>query len=107
MKFLFFAQFSQDPDEFALQIGRMSPQSRERMFGETGSTEQRTARLKEKQSLLDSVMAETSKLRSTLGAPDRAILDEYLSNIRQVEQQLDRMETRLGTITGTPEAPIG
>ena len=33
------------------------------MFGETGSTEQRTARLKEKQSLLDSVMQETSKLR--------------------------------------------
>jgi hypothetical protein len=77
------------------------------MFGETGSTEQRTARLKEKQSLLDSVMQETAKLRSSLGAPDKAILDEYLSNIRQVEQQLDRMETRLGTITGTPEAPIG
>lgn len=79
----------------------------ERMFGETGSTDQRAARLKEKQTLLDSVMQETTKLRGTLGAPDRAILDEYLSNIRQVEQQLDRMETRLGTITGTPEAPVG
>ena len=79
----------------------------ERMFGETGSTEQRAARLQEKQSLLDSVTEETAKLRQTLGAPDRAILDEYLSNIRQVEQQLDRMETRLGTITGNPEAPIG
>jgi hypothetical protein len=50
---------------------------------------------------------ETSKLRRTLGAPDRAILDEYLSNIREVEQQLDRMETRLNTITGNPESPIG
>jgi hypothetical protein len=79
----------------------------ERMFGETGSTEQRAARLKEKQSLLDSVMQETAKLRHALGAPDRAILDEYLNNIRQVEQQLDRMETRLGTITGEPEAPLG
>src|SRR5206468_3225637 len=79
----------------------------ERMFGETGSKDQRDARLKEKQTLLDSVMQETAKLRQTLGAPDRAILDEYLSNIRQVEQQLDRMETRLGTITGTPEAPVG
>ena len=47
------------------------------------------------------------KLRTSLGAPDRAILDEYLSNIRQVEQQLDRMESRMGTITGTPEAPVG
>src|SRR5918996_3610014 len=79
----------------------------ERMFGEVGSPERRAARLQEKQSLLDSVTAETAKLRRTLGAPDRAILDEYLSNIREVEQQLDRMETRLGTLTGNPESPIG
>jgi hypothetical protein len=79
----------------------------ERMFGETGSAEYRNARLKEKQSLLDSVTAETAKLRSTLGAPDRAILDEYMSNIREVEQQLDRMESRLVTLTGNPESPIG
>jgi Protein of unknown function (DUF1552) len=79
----------------------------ERMFGETGTPEHRKARLKEKQSLLDSVTDETAKLRHALGAPDRAILDEYLSNIRQVEEQLDRMESRLGTLTGNPESPIG
>ncbi len=79
----------------------------ERMFGETGSAEYRAARLSEKQSLLDSVTAETAKLKNVLGAPDRAILDEYLSNIRQVEQQLDRMESRLNTLTGTPDSPIG
>ena len=79
----------------------------ERMFGETDSAERRAARLKEKQSLLDSVTQETAKLRRTLGAPDRAILDEYLSNIREVEQQLSRMENRLDTLTGNPEAPLG
>jgi len=79
----------------------------ERMFGETGSTEFRTARLKERQSLLDSVIDETSKLRRELGAPDQAIFDEYLTNIREVEQQLDRMENRLGTITGDVTAPLG
>jgi hypothetical protein len=79
----------------------------ERMFGETGSPQYRSARLKEKQSLLDSVTEETAKLKGMLGAPDRAILDEYLSNIREVEQQLDRMESRLGTLTGSPESPIG
>ena len=103
----FFNALSWRDDFSPLPIGINPRVTFERMFGETGSKEQRTARLKEKQSLLDSVMAETSKLRSTLGGPDKAILDEYLSNIRQVEQQLDRMETRLGTITGTPEAPIG
>ena len=79
----------------------------ERMFGETGTPEHRAARLQEKQSLLDSVTQETAKLRQALGAPDRAILDEYMSNIREVEQQLDRMETRLSTLTGNPESPIG
>jgi hypothetical protein len=79
----------------------------ERMFGDTGSAEQRAASLVEKQSLLDSVLEETGKLRGTLGAADRAIFDQYLSNIRDVERQLDRMEDRLGQITGNPEAPVG
>jgi hypothetical protein len=103
----FFNALSWRDDFSPLPIGINPRVTFERMFGETGSTEQRTARLKEKQSLLDSVMQETAKLRKSLGAPDKAILDEYLSNIRQVEQQLDRMETRLGTITGAPEAPLG
>jgi len=77
------------------------------MFGETNSKERRLARLKEKQSLLDSVTEETSKLRRLPGAPDRAILDEYPGNIRDVEKQLARMESRLGTITGNQEAPVG
>ena len=79
----------------------------ERMFGETGTPAQRAARLKEKQTLLDSVTQETAKLRRTLGASDRALLDEYMTNIRQVEQQLERMETRLNTLTGDPDSPIG
>jgi len=103
----FFNALSWFDDVSPLPIGINPRVTFERMFGETGSTEQRAARLKEKQSLLDSVMAETTRLRKTLGAPDRALLDEYMSNIRHVEQQLDRMETRMGTITGTPEAPVG
>jgi hypothetical protein len=103
----FFNTLSWRDDVNPLPVGINPRVTFERMFGETGSTEQRARRLKEKQSLLDSVTEETSKLRRTLGAPDRAILDEYLGNIRQVEQQLDRMESRMGTITGTPEAPLG
>jgi Protein of unknown function (DUF1552) len=79
----------------------------ERMFGEAGSPEQRSARLKERQSLLDSVTDEAKRLKSRLGAPDRIIFDEYLSNIRDVELQLERMEQRLGTLTGIPDAPVG
>jgi hypothetical protein len=103
----FFNTLAWRDDYNPLPVGINPRVTFERMFGETDSKERRFARLKEKQSLLDSVTEETAKLKKSLGAPDRAILDEYLGNIRQVEQQLDRMETRLGTITGNPEAPVG
>ena len=103
----FFNTLSWRDDESPLPVGINPRVTFERMFGETDSTERRFARLKEKQSLLDSVTEETAKLKRSLGAPDRAILDEYLGNIRDVEKQLERMESRLGTITGNPEAPVG
>ena len=59
----FFNALSWRDDFSPLPIGINPRVTFERMFGETGSTEQRTARLKEKQSLLDSVMQETAKLR--------------------------------------------
>src|SRR6188474_2729300 len=68
----------------------------ERMFGETGTAKQRLANLKQKQSMLDSIVEETAKLQKQLGRADNAILDEYLTNVRDVEQQLDRMESRAG-----------
>src|SRR5881296_3708333 len=103
----FFNTLSWRDDTSPLPIGINPRVTFERMFGETGTPEQRMARLKERQSLLDSVLEETGKLRHSLGAPDRAILDEYLSNIRDVEHQLDRMETRMGAIKTNSEAPLG
>ena len=103
----FFNTLSWRDDTSPLPIGINPRVTFERMFGETGTPEQRMTRLKERQSLLDSVLEETSKLRGSLGAPDRAILDEYLSNIRDVEHQLDRMETRMGAIKTNSEAPLG
>jgi hypothetical protein len=103
----FFNTLAWRDDTSPLPVGINPRVTFERMFGETDSTERRFAKLKEKQSLLDSVTEETAKLKRSLGAPDRAILDEYLGNVREVEQQLDRMESRLGTITGNPEAPVG
>jgi len=103
----FFNTLAWRTDTSPLPVGINPRVTFERMFGEAGTSDQRTARLKERQSLLDSVSAETNRLKSVLGAPDRAIFEEYLSNIRDVELQLERMEKRLGTITGIPDAPVG
>lgn len=79
----------------------------ERMFGDPGTPEQRLARLKAKQSMLDSVLEETSRLQRQIGASDNAILDEYLTNIRRVETQLQKMEARSGALTKTAGGPVG
>jgi hypothetical protein len=102
----FFETLSWRDDTSPLPVGVNPRVTFERMFGEAGTTQQRAANLKTKQSMLDSVLAETAKLKSSLGAGDNAILDEYLNNIRQVEQQLDRMEARFGSLPSA-DSPIG
>src|SRR5204863_4266124 len=79
----------------------------ERMFGETGSSRKRLANLKQKQSMLDSIAEETAEMRRKHGPADNAILDEYLSNVLDVEQQLDRMESRAAAVPEGAAAPLG
>jgi hypothetical protein len=79
----------------------------ERMFGEAGSARRRLANMRRKQSLLDSIKAEAARLRQALGAADNVILDEYLTNIRDVEQQLDRMDARAAAVPEGAVAPLG
>ncbi len=79
----------------------------ERMFGEAGSAGRRMANLDLKQSVLDSVAEEARAMQRKLGAADNAILDEYLTNVRRVEQQFERMESRTGTLPETTLAPRG
>jgi hypothetical protein len=79
----------------------------ERMFGDPGTPEQRHARLKAKQSMLDSVLHETKRLQQLIGPSDHAILDEYLANIRRVEDQLQKMEARSGTLSHATDGPVG
>jgi hypothetical protein len=79
----------------------------ERMYGDPGTAEQRLARMRRKQSMLDSVIEETSRLQKVIGASDNAILDEYLTNIRRVEEQLQKMEARSDALAHTPAGPVG
>ena len=91
---VFFNTMSWYDDSSPLPVS-VNPQATfERMFGDPGTPEQRLARLRTKQSMLDSVMHETSRLQKVIGAKDNAILDEYLTNIRRVEEQLQKMQAR-------------
>src|SRR5215831_9477999 len=57
----------------------------ERMFGRAGTSEQRQARQAEDRSILDSLTGDVSRLKSNLGKRDKARLDDYLTNIRELE----------------------
>jgi Protein of unknown function (DUF1552) len=64
----------------------------ERLFGDGAvlSPEARLAQAEERRSILDHVMADTTKLKNDLGATDRRKLDEYLSSIREIERQMEK-----------------
>jgi hypothetical protein len=60
----------------------------ERMFGDGSTVEQRTARRKRDQSILDSLTGSLSRLRSGVSSADRARLDDYTENVREIERRL-------------------
>ncbi len=86
----------------------MNPQSVfERMFGDIGSAEERAARLRSKASILDSVIAAASRMNSRLAAQDRSTVEEYLENIREVENRIQSSGHRKDAAGETPDAPAG
>src|SRR5581483_9994793 len=67
----------------------------ERLFGNSDpneTAESRQRRLRYKQSILDVVQEDASRLQSRLGARDRAKLDEYFTGIREIEERLANVE---------------
>jgi hypothetical protein len=104
---VFFNTISWRDDASPLPVGINPQVTFERMFGDPGTAEQRLARLQQKQSMLDSVAEETKRLQRKLGAVDNTILDEYLTNVRRVELQLQKMEARSDTLVAAPASPIG
>lgn len=104
---VFFNTISWRDDTSPLPVGVNPQVTFERMFGDPGTSEQRYARLVRKQSMLDSVLDETARLKRQIGAEDNAILDEYLTNVRRVENQLQNMQTRSASLTDAPMAPVG
>ena len=79
----------------------------ERMFGGTGTAEQRLARLRKNRSILDSVLQETHDMQARVGHQDKNRLDDYLDNIRQVESRIQRAEAHTTDLSAAPASPSG
>jgi len=80
----------------------------ERLFGRPGTHEQRVARARQDASILDSVTEDLGDLERGLGPRDKARLDEYLDNIREIEQRIQKTEARNNADASIAlDAPIG
>ena len=64
----------------------------ERLFGDGSSPEQRRKWKQMEGSILDSVVKESGGLLKGLGPRDRARVDEYLDDIREIERRIQRAE---------------
>jgi len=71
----------------------------ERMFGEGGTAEERKIRREQDRSILDSITQSLASFQKDLGAADRAKLEEYTQDIRELERRLEIAKKATGTVT--------
>jgi hypothetical protein len=82
----------------------------EKLFGDGGTTEQRLARKREDRSILDAIMEETAGLKKDLPSSDRARVDGYLDDIREIERRIKTVldkNAQDGGGQNVPDAPVG
>ena len=79
----------------------------ERLFGRPGTVEQRVRRLATGRSILDSIGDDVTELMRDVGPADRERLSDYLDNVRQTEQQIERAERQAAVDLDIPDAPVG
>jgi hypothetical protein len=79
----------------------------ERLFGDGNSAIERKARRQESLSLLDSVVGEANTLRNTLPSNDRTRLDQYLTDVREIERRIQKAGQQVSEDLDVPAAPTG
>ncbi len=81
----------------------------EQLFGSGGTPDQRAQRRATDRSILDLLTNQMAGLRRSLGAADRQRLDQYSTNVREIEQRIARIEARntSGEARELPGAPAG
>jgi len=81
----------------------------EQLFGSGGTPEQRAQRRATDRSILDMLLGQMNGLRRELGPADQQRLDQYATNLREIEQRIQRIEARntSGEARALPGAPAG
>jgi hypothetical protein len=79
----------------------------EKLFGRPGSPAERAARFARTRSILDVVAAQAADLQRSLGPRDKARLNDYLENVREIERRIERAEARSSVEITSVALPAG
>ena len=79
----------------------------QQLFGQGDTADERTALIREDQSVLDLVRHDAADLSKTLGDRDRALLDDYLGTVREIERRVQKIAQRDTSKLQLPDAPSG
>jgi hypothetical protein len=79
------------------------------LFGAGGTPEERADRRRTRRSILDWIAEDVAEVRRDLGAMDRAEIDRYLENVRELERRIQMVEEQnsSGEERALPDAPAG
>jgi hypothetical protein len=79
----------------------------QRLFGQGDTPEEREALAAQYASILDVVAGKAADLQRHLGGADRAMLNDYLESVREIERRMQKMEARDISHITLPDAPVG
>jgi hypothetical protein len=81
----------------------------ERLFGDGGTASERLARRQADHSILDAIMQEVAQLKKGLDPSDKARLNSYLDDVREIERRIQKIEkyNSSGEARALPQAPVG
>jgi hypothetical protein len=79
----------------------------QQLFGQGDTADERVRLMRENASVLDLVTADAKDLRQSLGARDRALMDDYLQTVREIERRAQQIASRDVSTLTLPDAPSG
>lgn len=79
----------------------------ERLFGDGSTDAERRARRAQSLSLLDSVLEDVAALNRDIAAPDRALVERYLEDVREIERRITIAAESLPEDLEAPAKPAG
>jgi hypothetical protein len=79
----------------------------ERLFGDGANDAERRGRRAQSVSLLDSVLTEAGALQKTLPAADKSRMDQYLTDVREIERRIQKAGEQLSPDLELPTPPVG